>query len=150
MLSVDGKCVFSDTLGMTFCLIPFDSFREATLRLCNSLDIETALKRCFEYIRPFIPVIRIILGILDPDLNLLRIVASVGAGLPLVSEEIVSLPEKGRNERVALFKKGEGIRIDNQPDPRLGIPEIRERLGLKPNDSTMAMFLNLEGNRNHA
>jgi hypothetical protein len=23
-------------------------FREATLRICSSLDIETALKRCFE------------------------------------------------------------------------------------------------------
>ena len=28
-------------------------FRQATLRICSSLDIETALKRCFEYIRAF-------------------------------------------------------------------------------------------------
>jgi hypothetical protein len=26
-------------------------FREATLRICSSLDLVTALKRCFEYIR---------------------------------------------------------------------------------------------------
>ena len=30
-------------------------FREARLRLCSSLEIEAALKRCYEYIRPFIP-----------------------------------------------------------------------------------------------
>ena len=53
-------------------------FREATLRICSSLDIETALKRCFEYIRPFIPVTRMGLHILDVDLNVLRFVASVG------------------------------------------------------------------------
>ena len=33
-------------------------FREATLRICSSLDIETALKRCFEYIELYIPVNR--------------------------------------------------------------------------------------------
>ena len=38
-------------------------FREATLRLCSSLDIEAALKRCYEYIRLFIPVRLISLGI---------------------------------------------------------------------------------------
>ena len=26
-------------------------FREATLRICSSLDLVTALKRCFEYLR---------------------------------------------------------------------------------------------------
>ena len=31
-------------------------FREATLALYSSLDIKTALKRCYEYIRLFIPV----------------------------------------------------------------------------------------------
>ena len=122
-------------------------FREATLRLCSSLDIQTALERCFEYIRPFIPVIGMSLHTLDTDLNLFRIVAWVGPGLPLVSEEIVSLPERGRNERAALLKKGEVIRIVNRPDAKLGLPEIRERLGLKPNISHMVMFLNLEGNR---
>ena len=53
-------------------------FREATLRICSSLDIETALKRCFEYIRAFIPANGMTLHILDPDLNLLKFVASVG------------------------------------------------------------------------
>lgn len=53
-------------------------FREATLRICCSLDIETALKRCFEYIGAFIPVIGTTLHTLDYDLNLMQLVASVG------------------------------------------------------------------------
>jgi transcriptional regulator with GAF, ATPase, and Fis domain len=121
-------------------------FREATIRICSSLDIETALKRCFEYIRPFIPVVRMSLHILDADLNVLRFVASVGSDLLGGSERVLPLPEKGRNERAALLKNREVIRIMNQPDPKLGSPEIQERLGLKPNISVMNMALKLEGN----
>ncbi len=74
-------------------------FREATLRICSSLDIETALKRCFEYIRAFIPVNGMTLHILDPDLNLLQFVASVGVNQ--LNERVLPLPEKGRNKRAA-------------------------------------------------
>jgi transcriptional regulator with GAF, ATPase, and Fis domain len=121
-------------------------FREATLRICSSLDIETALKRCFEYIRPFIPVTRMGLHILDVDLNVLRFVASVGDDIIQDSEEILPLPEEGRNERAALFSDGEVVRIMNQPNPKLGFSEIRERLGIKPNVSVITMTLKLEGN----
>jgi hydrogenase-4 transcriptional activator len=121
-------------------------FREVTLRICSSLDNETALKRCFDYIRSFIPVIRMSLHILDADLNVLRFVASVGSDLPEGSERVLPLPEKGRNERAALLKNREVIRIMNQPDPKLGSPEIQERLGLKRNISVMNMALKLEGN----
>jgi len=50
-------------------------FREATLRLCSSLNIQTALKRYFEYIGPIIPVVAMSLHIYDPELNQLRIMA---------------------------------------------------------------------------
>ena len=48
-------------------------FREATLRICSSLDIETALKRCSEYIGAFIPVTKASLHTVDYDLNLLQV-----------------------------------------------------------------------------
>jgi transcriptional regulator with GAF, ATPase, and Fis domain len=121
-------------------------FREATLRICSSLDIETALKRCFEYIRLFMPVVGMSLHILDADLNVLRFVASVGANLPEGSEQVMPLPEKGRNERAALLKNGEIVRIMNQPDPKLGLQEVQERLGFNPDISVMSMALKLEGN----
>ena len=76
-------------------------FREATLRICSSLDIETALKRCFEYIRAFIPVIGMSLHILDPDLNLLRFVASVGhqGSTREVPNKSCPCPRKAGDER---------------------------------------------------
>ena len=122
-------------------------FREAILRLCSSLDIQTALNRYFEYIRPIIPVVAMSLHIYDPDLNQLRIMVFVGTDLPGVSEQVLSLPEQGRNERATLLKKGDEIHIINQPDAEPGFVQSLERLGLNPNMSVMIMVLNLEGNR---
>jgi len=121
-------------------------FREATLRIYSSLNIVTALKNCFDYVKLYVPMNRMSLHILDADLNVLRFVASVGDDVMEDSERVLPLLEKGRNERAALLKNREVIRIMNQPDPKLGSPEIQERLGLKPNISAMNMALKLEGN----
>ncbi len=122
-------------------------FREATLRLCSSLDIEAALKRCYEYISLYIPMKQMILHILDFEQNILQLVAWVGAVSPEGSEAVLHLPEKGRREAAAFWKTGEVIRIVNQPDPIKVNPEILQRLGLKENVSYMSMLLELEGSR---
>jgi len=43
-------------------------FREATLRICSSLNIVEALKSCFDYVKLYIPMNRIYLHIYDADL----------------------------------------------------------------------------------
>ncbi len=112
-------------------------FREATLRICSSLNIVTALKRCFEYIGAFIPVTKASLHTVDNDLNLLQVLASVGGKQLEGHERFLPLPEKGRNKRAAdlqaaLLKNEVLIIIVNQPDQEVGLPEILERLGLNP------------------
>ncbi len=126
-------------------------FREATLRICSSLDIETALKRSFEYIQAFIPATGITLHTLDYDLNLMQLVASVGDHQLEGYERVLPLPEKGRGKRAAdlraaLLKNEVVIIIVNQSDQEVGLPEILERLGLKFDVSVMMMFLKLESN----
>jgi transcriptional regulator with GAF, ATPase, and Fis domain len=121
-------------------------FREATLRLCSSLEIEAGLKRCYEYIRTFIPVKRMGLHLVDLEENTLQFVAHVGADLPENYEHIVHYPEKGRRERTAALKSG-GILVMNRPDPNLLPKEVLERLGQKEDYSFMQMALELEGNR---
>jgi transcriptional regulator with GAF, ATPase, and Fis domain len=121
-------------------------FREATLRLCSSLDIEAGLKRCYEYIRAFIPVNRMGLHIVDFEENTLHFVAHVGVDLPENYERIVHYPEKGRRERIAALKSGD-ILIINQPDSNLLPKELLERLGQKEDYSFMNMALEPEGNR---
>jgi PAS domain S-box-containing protein len=128
-------------------------FREATLRICSSLNIVEALKSCFGYIKPYVPTNRIFFHIYNADLNLTRIVASVGDDMMEEPERILYYPEKGRNERAAmlnedLLKNEVVIRIWNQPDQMEGLPEILERLGLNAKTSLMNMLLKLvEGNQ---
>lgn len=121
-------------------------FREATLRLCSSLEIEAALKRCYEYIRPFIPVQRMGLHLVDVDENTLQFVAHVGADLQENYAHIVHLPDKGRHERKAALKSGD-ILIINQPDSNLLPKEMLERLGQKEDFSFMQLSLELEGSK---
>jgi transcriptional regulator with GAF, ATPase, and Fis domain len=121
-------------------------FREATLRLCSSLEIEASLKRCYEYIRTFIPVMRMGLHMVDLEENTLQFVAHVGADLQENYEHIVHLPDKGRRERTAALKRGD-ILIINRPDPILLPKEMLERLGQKEDYSFLQMALELEGNK---
>jgi transcriptional regulator with GAF, ATPase, and Fis domain len=121
-------------------------FREATLRLCSSLEIEPALKRCYEYIRPFIPVRRMGLHIVDIEENTLQFVAHVGADLQENYEHLVHLPDKGRRERIAALKSGDSL-IINQPDPNLLPKDMLERLGQREDSSFMQLSLELEGKK---
>ena len=125
-------------------------FREATLRICGSLDIEIALKRCIEYIGAFIPVTKASLHTVDYNLNVLQVLASVGGKQIEEHERVLPLPEKGRNNRAAdlkaaLLKNGALIIIVNQPNQEAELTEILERFGLKSDTSAMIMYLKLEG-----
>jgi transcriptional regulator with GAF, ATPase, and Fis domain len=128
-------------------------FREATLRICSSLNIVEALKSCFDYVKLYIPMNRMYLHIYDADLNLTKLVASARDDMMEEPERILNLPEKGRNERAAelradLLKNEDVIRVRNQPDPEAGIPEILESFGLNAKTSLMNMLLKLvKGNQ---
>src|SRR5208337_875407 len=65
------------------------------------------------------------LHILDPDLNLLKFVASVG--LYQLNERVLPLPEKGRDKRAvdlqAAFLTNEGKILIRHPDKETGLHE---------------------------
>jgi hypothetical protein len=53
-----------------------DFLREATVRMCSSLDIETALGRFLRYVEKFIPVSKMYLDIYELALGVLRNMAT--------------------------------------------------------------------------
>jgi hydrogenase-4 transcriptional activator len=67
-------------------------FREATLRICSSLQINTAFGRVFEYLREHFPMDHMFLDITDKSLGVIRhiAVATIGTKTP---EEIITIPE---------------------------------------------------------
>ena len=54
-----------------------DFFRHATLLICSSLDIETVLRRCMEYLGKFMPVSGMFLNRFEQELGIIRCLAMV-------------------------------------------------------------------------
>ena len=52
-------------------------FRQATLLICSSLNVDTALQRLMVYLRDFMPVSGIIMGTYDPEMNIARPLALI-------------------------------------------------------------------------
>lgn len=69
-------------------------FREITLRIASSLDIEEALTRTFEYLKGFLPAEAVDLSYLDWDRKCLFPVAMVSRGKPfsLLDESVGQIP----------------------------------------------------------
>jgi len=68
-------------------------FREVTLALCSSLDINTALHRCLLYLRDIFPVDTIVLGLSDHQACTLTHLAVVTAAGPSASSgQVINLP----------------------------------------------------------
>ncbi|MGA2401650.1 MAG: sigma 54-interacting transcriptional regulator [Syntrophobacteraceae bacterium] len=64
-----------------------DFFREVTLRICGSLEIEKALWDCFVYIRDFIPADIMLICAYDPGAGVVEIIAKADVD----GEELTSL-----------------------------------------------------------
>ena len=122
-------------------------FRQATIRICGSLDIDTAMERCFLYIKNFLPVNQMTLDIFDPGLNVINFIASVASEGEKDFGRILSLPEEGRNERAARWSLIEDIEIINRPDSDPDIRKVFQTIGRSLDVSLMFMRLELEGNR---
>ncbi|MFH2046721.1 MAG: sigma 54-interacting transcriptional regulator [Pseudomonadota bacterium] len=66
-------------------------FREATLRICSSLEIEKALWNCFMYIRDYIPADIILIDIYDPETGIGETIAKADlSGGKLISAKTVA------------------------------------------------------------
>ncbi len=122
-------------------------FHQATIRICGSLDIHSAMLRCYQYIRDFIPVNRISLRIYAPDMNVMQTIASI---IPDGRDElprIFPLPEEQKARWTAEWERMEEIQILNKPESDPELLEILKRAGQSPDISFMRIRLELEGKR---
>jgi len=91
-------------------------FREVSVRICGSLEIDKALLSCFEYVSRVMPVDELIITIYDPAMKCVKNIATADAqGAHLASEEIPMtplLPEEVQDtEKFPRFRK-----LDNALD----------------------------------
>ena len=68
-------------------------FREVSVRICGSLEIDKALLKCFEYVSRVMPVDELIITIYDREIKCIKNVATADSqGAHLTSEEIPLTP----------------------------------------------------------
>ena len=120
-----------------------DFFRQATLRICGSLDNQMILKRTRKYLKQFFPVDAIVMCVYDPtDRSFVNVVSDAEPDFPQSGERIVISPEAAR-EVEQVGKCMAFLRINNRPNQGLVSRHIWEALG-KIDVSTMVMRLSLD------
>jgi hypothetical protein len=77
-------------------------FKEMTLRICSTLDIEKALVSCYEYLKNIMPIDTIQFFILDPDFKKSFVLAAVENGLIVQGNEWLSLNISKKNRETFL------------------------------------------------
>jgi len=66
-------------------------FRQATLRICSSLNIDVSLGSCFAYLKGYIPADGMLLGLYDHQKNLVRNIAHAGSeSIPIAP--VIAMP----------------------------------------------------------
>ncbi len=99
-------------------MIPVDKnefFRQATIRICGSLDLEKSLKDCYVFVKEYMPVTQIYLYLFDPISHTIVAVASAPKLTDNSPFDRVVLPETIRETFIKEWKKQEGVLIINEP-----------------------------------
>lgn len=122
-------------------------FREATLRICSSLNLNKAMASTIDFLRNEIPVDGLLIGIYDPDLHIgKRIVSIVPDNWPK-HQGIINVPEHLWEKMKHRWVSDTKIRITNNPE--IEDPELMDFIELiwPPNTSQAHMFIELEKRR---
>jgi transcriptional regulator with GAF, ATPase, and Fis domain len=93
-----------------------DFFREATMRICGSLEIEKALGSCLEFLRESLPLDRIILQRFDDSQNAMRTIAIATPTECLSVDYLTPLSEDARNCDHDELKEYYGVYVFDAPE----------------------------------
>ena len=101
-------------------------FKKATLLICSSLEIETALWRCREFIADYVPADEIYLNVYEPSLGGLRYIARADRHGGVKLEKTIKLPP----DLIQSVESGQRLKdyllIDNPETDPMGRILIRE------------------------
>jgi transcriptional regulator with GAF, ATPase, and Fis domain len=93
-----------------------DFFREATMRICGSLEIEKALGSCLQFLQKSIPMDRIILQRFGENQDAMRTIAIATATEWLAVDHLTPLSEEARNCAHEEMTESYGVYISETPD----------------------------------
>ncbi|MBR9982651.1 MAG: sigma 54-interacting transcriptional regulator [Desulfatitalea sp.] len=99
-------------------------FRESTLRICGSLDIEKAMQRCLRFMVRHIPASRLCFHIYDRELGIVETVAMTTVDHSEAMALRTPLSAKGR-EQVEAQRSSRIKRMDRMGDDAVAGPVVR-------------------------
>jgi len=119
-------------------------FRDATKRICGSLNIETAIRRCLVLLQGYMPAHSIHAGRFDPKLGAFQLYASCRLDGGNALKKIIPLPPEARPE----FQEVDDlrVRIINDSSMRAISRAIADALG-KPECSMLVMHMRRSGEK---
>ncbi len=122
-------------------------FREATLRICGSLEIENSLNQFLLYIRNFIPADRMNLHIYDPNLGIIETIADTDLKGSVSLSTRTPMPPKLREQiegDILTPDQNSKVRILNRLSEDEQVWMVAKSLGAK-DSPCLAMYVALEG-----
>lgn len=92
-------------------------FREVSIRICGSLELDKALMQCFQFVRQVMPIDELIIVVYDRKTESLRVAATANArGSRLASEELPLTPalrhEIEKAEQAPRARKADSTGVD--------------------------------------
>ena len=122
-------------------------FREAALLICSSLNVNTALERLMDYLKSYIPLTGLGLGLYDPGMNMGRILAWVGHRFLRTDQDTLPLSKESGDWAREKWKEESEIQIINdlleeEPESQKIMQEV-----FPENSSHIHMQLKLEQER---
>ncbi|MEN6466443.1 MAG: sigma 54-interacting transcriptional regulator [Syntrophaceae bacterium] len=120
-------------------------FRHMTLRICGSLDLETALQRSFDYLRNVIPLDMMSLHFYDANLGAMHTVAEISGSGANSTDIVAPLDKAGR----ASFTEPDvpNVRIVNYPETDPVIKKLLAAMKVPKKSSALVMRLVIENKR---
>lgn len=96
---------------------PNTFFREVTLTLCSSLNVDTALQHCLIYLRQFMPVDKMIFGVYDSENCAINHIAAVDDSGSLTHDSPIQLPTETGKVLAPAIKNMDRLVADTELDP---------------------------------
>ncbi len=91
-------------------------FHQATLRIFSSLNIESAMKRCMDYLKEYMPISGIFFALYEPELNLGRILASIWPPHLQKPDNPIFMPREFWHWMKEKWAKDPGVTVVNDLD----------------------------------
>jgi len=96
---------------------PNKFFRQVTLRLCSSLDINEALHNCLMYLHKFMPVDAMFFGHYDTNNCAINHIAAVNHLGPIAVNSTINLPQEAADLLTTTLDSKDRLVLDTNIDP---------------------------------